>query len=665
MGLGFIAGAVRIEADEVRLLSQVNTRTEKNRTVSTNNYGGQFVRTSDQYSGYTFQRGATYTNYSITIQKDDNKSAQVHGEGIWDYISTNLSSVSWVGEALAQPGTSYNTYQSTNSQWNFDCETGTNVWVVDTLPCGSTNTYTNYTAILQGPAWPMKKVKYSITTENGGTESDDHTLTTTVELVTSGPANQSALFRLSSLVIDQSAIDPLTGLPTFQWSGWELAGEQVTAGRVFKVFNNNTTNNVSVTLGSSLANTVTNWTYDDPSAVRVKLTTIEWWNKAATNWVEGDVFVLTNTTVKFRVKASPDDVVWPSTLPVWNCGSAGTQGVVEFSMHFDTVSTSWTNPHVVTVTAGNTLTQTVFVCSYDIKLQSDPAYDFPGKSTNRFGVAEQIHFSADVKPEGVELPLGWHATYSHVWTSTNGADYSRISDVSASGGIFLAGSEAETVTVTATILDGPSFEKSQSKPITIVAPTNIVMLNYAYFGGPTPLVPSTNIWHVENTVSCGKLASYFLKPDDVSFAGIRFKEGYALYLQNGVSTNGVWWHRINEDGTIGNLTWIRIENVHQAWSEFKAIAPGYSFATNFIAANFCCTDQFSIQPRVHLPPVEWTQSINLPLLYRFVSHEYEFATNPQTTIISTNGKVSIRKDGLPSGLTNYFQAEFNATSTTY
>jgi hypothetical protein len=248
VALGFMQVAQEVAADEVRLLSQIKTRTEKWGTVGTNSYDGLSVSTHVQDSNYTYQRGSTYTNWGFYDRSEAfgfGTNPPVRGYGTWIYQDTNSASLPWEGEALSPQGTGIIRYTSLVRMDEWVWNGVTNVWTTKSILDGSTNTYTNYQAYWEGPSWPMKKVKYSITNENGGTDSDDYTLTTTIELVTDGPTNQSALFALAGSVFDNSVFDPVTGYPVPLTSGWKLESlVPNAAGRVFKVFDNNTTNGV-------------------------------------------------------------------------------------------------------------------------------------------------------------------------------------------------------------------------------------------------------------------------------------------------------------------------------------------------------------------------------------------------------------------------------------
>lgn len=655
VALSFIVGASRVAADEVRLLSQVNTRTEMIKTVGTN-HGGLFVRTSDQYSGYNYQRGATYTNYSITIQKDDNKAAQVPGVGISLSLSTNLSSVPWVGDALAYPGTTLSISLTTNSQWSFDYVTENFVWVENCLPGGSTNTYTNFAATLEGPAWPMKEVKYSITTESGGTESDDHTVTTTVELVTDGPANQSALFRLSSVVTDLGEIDPQTGSPRVLWSGWTLGGDQPDMyGVIYKVLANNTTNDVSVAL-CDLSGIVTNWTYDHPAAVRVDLA-LQWRKSTSTNdadWQSTTLYVLKGTTVSFRV-ISPNvtNVTWPTGLPTWSGGGSSGTGPT-FDITFNTLSAD-TNGSWVVATAGSSVSNRVVAYDFGVVARgADPLFN-PAPRTN-FGVGELISFALDYKPES----LSNTPPSSFIWHGVGGGSYTGYSDddrslfTDGNPPYLQAGALGEGWAVNAAIISGVNAGVTRSMNLTILAPTNAILV-----------AVTTNVAHTSNVISAAKLGWYQIQPTVVDFSGIKFREGsnvFSWQWETGQSTNvlGSYW---------SGEAWVTPAENQPI--PFKPIEPhaiqnwqsiGHLISTNGSIKN-CSNhpDQFATTGdalffRIPAPGfpngLTWspntthTNICEIPLSYTFVDRVIPFCSVPTTRVLGPQGFISIKKDGL-------------------
>lgn len=540
IALGFIAGAPEAAADEVRLLSQIKTRTEKRGTVGTNSYDGLSVSTHVQDSNYTYQRGSTYTNWGFYDRSEAfgfGTNPPVSGYGTWIYQDTNSASLPWEGEALAPQGTAIIRHTSLVRMdewvWNGD----TNVWTTKSILDGSTNTYTNYMATTEGSPWPMKDWDYSITNENGNTESDKYTLTTTVELVTDGPTNQSALFCLSSLVVDHSALDPVTFLPVFYLSGWEIVELPAdNAGRVFKVLDNNSTHDVSVKLGSTLISTVTNWTYDDVFAQRVPLV-IEWKGSGTndTNWSQGPLFVLKGTTVNFRV-ITPGfvDVAWPPGLPTWSGGGAsGTNA--QISVTFNTVSADANGSEII-VTAGSKATNQVVVFDYTVQFKPDAQGDFTGRAEypTNFGVGEGVSFSVKSDPAGITPNFVWSAA----GMSATG-DFDDRSVYMPNAIAFKAGAFSETITVTATLTDPPSAGSSRSNKFTVIPPTNAVLKDYRPTLVPSLiislpyLVTNSNVGHLENSESCWKVSCYFILPQSVSFHGISVREGAGPYVFSG------------------------------------------------------------------------------------------------------------------------------------
>lgn len=507
--------------------------------VSTNQDGSTISAQTTTENTYTYEWGKTYTNYYFQdFKHNGNYGTNTPADALHHrrLQTTNTASAPWVNGALAV---------GTLRDYGLDVE---HRWIDGVVVSNYINapwdlSNANYQATYSdGSMWPVIEWSYSLT--NGAdTTVESYSKQSTVKLATTG-TNGSALFCLTGTVHDWSAgyASPLT-------DGWTLAEEVPdAAGRVFKVFDNGSTNDVSVELDAMACGSVTNWKYS-VSPGRVTLG-IEWKGTGTndTNWQTGPVYVLKDTTVTFRVATSVTNVAWPSGLPTWSHG--GTAGATTISIIFSSVSGT-TNGELVTVTAGTTASLKVVVFDYSVKFKPQDAAIFPGRATNttRFGVGEMVDFLTEITPAGLMGgtvgEFGWSA--SGMSTAGDPDDWSEY----ASGDeAFQAGAFQETITVIATIVSGPSFGKERTNTFDVVKPTNsflqdilLVWTNNIWVSDPSAqaqrFFPYPNVGHTSNSMTCSKTASYFLEPRDVSFHGISVREGDGPYLWDQSQTQKV------------------------------------------------------------------------------------------------------------------------------
>ncbi|KAF0176339.1 MAG: hypothetical protein FD161_3125 [Limisphaerales bacterium] len=523
-------------------------------TTTTNAYDALDVADLTETSSYVYRWGDTYTNYwSQQWLNSVGYGTNLPGTGPGTFIlqSTNAASAPW-GTVAPATGTLRDYGLQRHHTWV------NSEWIEDNVYEPWDWTDTNYVAVWNA-SWVMGNWSYSLD-EGGLVETQTYSIVSEAELLTSG-TNGDALFCLTGSVNDVSSG---TGVPLT--NGWKLAGLTPDAdGRVFKVYGNGTTNDVTVALDSSLTNSVTNWNYS-VSAGRVDLT-LQWLDTSTTNWRSDPLYVLKDTTVTFRVATSVNNVTWPSGLPTWSHG--GTAGATTVNITFNAVSGT-TNGEWVSVTAGTTASNQVVVFDYSVKFLAEAPGAFLGRATNptTFGVGEGVVLWASPTPSGLTSAQMGEMNWSVTGMSLGTPSGDRSIPPAAGSDLFIAGAFVETNTAKATIAAGLCAGSTRSNQFSIIRPSSavlrdvlVVWTNQSAFFSVTNSFPNnfviayTNVGHTENVCSAQKRASYFLLPADVSFHAIYVREGAGPYHYNSNvhATNGLTQQVTFSNGT--NKTW--------------------------------------------------------------------------------------------------------------
>jgi len=238
--------------------------------------------------------------------------------------------------------------------------------------------------------------------------------------------------------------------------------------------------------------------------------------------------VIKGTMVTFRAVPQPTEALWPEQTPRWMELGPGTFLGEEVTqvLHFDQTSPSLAAPARFAAKCGNSVEANVATCELKPKLQPDDA--FAGRSENRFGLMEKVSLSFETLPEGVTADsLG-----GLEWSKTQGNGTVTPAGLTGTGQ-FVAGDVPTVIEPTElrlTVATGPSQGQFVSKSVTIVTPS----------GGHVENLPGAGIFHVHDTFSIMILCRLFLRPTDVSFAGLLFEEG-----ECSAQTSG-WFARIPE-----------------------------------------------------------------------------------------------------------------------
>jgi hypothetical protein len=597
-----------------------------------------FLNTStlaDYYKNTYFGVSGSWNSWWITDQTSENQTENTysHGKGATNMTRTLLSVgyvyYDWFPVFESAPDT-YERYTTnrevfawgtnglltgigTNSDHTIDyywfppisvLGADTNAVVVSTNVAPPTVPYAPWTLTKSG----TMTTNYDNSTNITGITTNFWSEKSTLSLATSGTdTNLSALFCLTGSVTDPYTYWPISNFPIL--SGWKLAGEVPDgAGRVFKIFNDGSTNDASVELESSLTGTNYYYTYD-VGVQRVGLT-LEWKssNTNDTNWQSGKVFVLKGDTVAFRVTTgSITNVAWPTGKPAWSGGGSSGTGA-DFSITFNTVSAD-TNGINVVVEAGSKVTNQVVVFDYTVRFKPDAQGAFTGRAEypTNFGVGEEVNFSVKSDPEGLSPNVAWNAT----GMSATG-DFDDRSVYLPSASSFKAGAFAETISVTATLTDVPSAGGARTNTFSVIRPTNAILKDYRITTVPLLtislpyLVLNPNVGHLTNSETCWKVSSYFILPQSVSFHGISVREGAGPYAFSGgyfagisaeLATNGfnAPWHPPTMTG--GPL----VTNIYATFSQHTPGTPRpcthhQVFGTGAIEPNYLNLDWFGVGP---------------------------------------------------------------------
>jgi len=160
-----------------------------------------------------------------------------------------------------------------------------------------------------------------------------------------------------------------------------------------------------------------------------------------------------------------------------------------------------------------------------------PDDNFTGRSTTRFGIRERITLGSTITPSGITASqvggMKWQQNSGNgtlVDATTNGTGSYNVADSSGSATLLLK------------LLAGPSKDSGPTKSITVVAPSDAYERKQVLSG----------IRHYQNWWSCGFLGDIYIRPADVSFLNLFFREedvgatasGWLLFLSGQTHSPG-------------------------------------------------------------------------------------------------------------------------------
>lgn len=337
-----------------------------------------------------------------------------------------------------------------------------------------------------------------------------------------------------------------------------------------------------------------------------------------TNWIDitDRLYVMKDTTVTFKATPSAG-TTWPANKPVWKLGDA-VQGDAS-----ETKSITFATKGQTTVSAStgdNPVTVNVTV--YELTPELEAEDDFTGRSTSCFGVAERVYLYFTTDPPVTAAQMGG------LWWSRNTAGSGSVSNDAPDGsgtGLYTAPCTPFEVTLSLSVLSGPSKNKEVSTSFSIIAPTGTRMERV-----------NANTWHEEGVASAGMRLYYYLEPKNVSFHYVTFRENVApatnvtgMFLRVAPDPWGTDRNQYPNGGAIGD---------HQAWN--AGLINGGDSTTG------CRVNNWDTCATRNKPFDAGTYTWAIPTQYIYVVYAYTFGT-PQTfsVTIEANGTATVTKGG--------------------
>jgi hypothetical protein len=419
-----------------------------------------------------------------------------------------------------------------------------------------------------------------------------------------------------------------------------LATELVTAWSIWSDNNNELSvaaenNTLTTTFAPSLARNYTYFgiaTLAELPALRFRNTNVasndadsvgvsklQW--KSGAIWVDApdQLFVLKDTTVTFKVVRSPAGTAWPTGKPVWG-GTAGSTGSGESKE----ITFSAKGDKTVTVECGNTISKNVRVF---ILVPTMTAVDnFTDRATDKYGIMEVVNLNFTTDPTVTLAQAG-----GLKWIKTSGVGEVSSQAASDGTGTYSAGATEGNSSLSLVIQDGPSQGRSPDpKVFTVVKPS----------GGYCVQKENTNIWHDANRFSIGIKTDFFLEPRDVSFSGVKFKEGDCVAAIDGwFVTQG--FGQLPHDADDNGWVWMPVGVPTNATIGSKVTLPA-----NFDTAELWANPPFQAY---HAGPGGGVSTFTWPIPWLYSTtngtSEVQFFTMNQIFTVNANGLATVSKGG--------------------
>ncbi len=225
--------------------------------------------------------------------------------------------------------------------------------------------------------------------------------------------------------------------------------------------------------------------------------------------ISSTLHVLKGTTVNFRALKSGGGS-WPSGKPVWGGAATGTGPATSVTFNGSTGNQS------VSARCDNAKTVTINVFTLQGRLT--PMDNFAGRSQTRLGIAEVVSLDFATTPSGI--------TASQI----GGLNWKRVSGggtlnahPTIGTGTYTAPSTAGTTRLKLEIQSGPSKGLGPDYTRSIVTPSNSTMQQ----------MPGSGIWHVQGQASIGFRGIMHMRPTDVSFSNVDWREGFTRAIATG------------------------------------------------------------------------------------------------------------------------------------
>lgn len=188
-----------------------------------------------------------------------------------------------------------------------------------------------------------------------------------------------------------------------------------------------------------------------------------------------------------------------------------------------------------------------------------PRDNFAGRSMAQFGVGEEI----DLSIAGLS-PLDAEHSGGVAWSIESGVG-SILTGDRAGNATFRVGAPACETTLVAKVLSGPHAGAIVGRADLLGAvPTGAFMTQN----------PGTGLWHRQNSFSVGFKGLINLTPDNVSYAGVTFREGTVAAVASGWLSN--WNGLVHAIGAEHTITGAVVDCVDTVSSGQKSPPPDYA-----------------------------------------------------------------------------------------
>ena len=243
------------------------------------------------------------------------------------------------------------------------------------------------------------------------------------------------------------------------------------------------------------------------------------------------------------------------------------------------------------------------VIDFEIRIAFDD--DFDGRARNKAGITERGRVIVDAMDGSDIFPL-------EELKISRGGDSLELMGVNTKAG---------TAGFRATFIDGAAVIEARVKggvtetyEIKVIQPNDVIIERE----------PKTGIYHEQGYAVCGLKARAYLQPNDVSFKGLKVKEGFAR-----ANISGYFSYQIGESDA----------HLPGDWFVFGSAVPGKGTKDAAVDIIQAASDN-------HTPYIDGKFTWEIPWLYQGEGGaEVKFATANHVKEIDSTGKITIRKGG--------------------
>ena len=236
-----------------------------------------------------------------------------------------------------------------------------------------------------------------------------------------------------------------------------------------------------------------------------------------TNFIDitNTLYILKGTAVTFKALPNPANATFPNGQPTWS-GTSGATGTGQTkSVTFNTKSTSTTDYKTVIASTGTPKIVNVIV--YELTGTLNPQDYFNSRSTDRYGLKEDVNLGFLVTPNVTAQQMG-----DLTWKIISGSG--TLNNTTTGLDIYTAPKIVGDVILKIEIQMGPSKGTGLQYNKTIVAPSGAYIIKS---------LALPDLIHCQGFSSVGFMGDVKLLPKDVSFANLYFREGGGRLNANG------------------------------------------------------------------------------------------------------------------------------------